>query len=178
MTRYGMLIDTNKCVGCYACRVACQMQNNLPVKEAFVRYDEIETGKYPNVHAEHVPLACMHCSDAPCVGVCPTAASYINADGVVLVNKDRCIGCKYCMAACPYGARIQHATGEVEKCRFCVLADDGSTPEPACASTCISGARIFGDLDDPASDISKAVVKKNAKPIAGDLTRAKVFYVR
>ena len=179
MARYGMVIDTTKCVGCFACRVACQMQNSLNVKEAFIRYNEIETGKYPVVRAEHVPLACMHCSDAPCVAVCPTGASYINADGVVLVNADRCIGCKYCMNACPYGARIvNEAEGTVEKCRFCVLSDDGSVPEPACVSTCITGARTFGDLDDPKSDINKLIIKKNAKPIAGDLTDAKVFYVR
>jgi len=174
-----MLIDTTKCVGCYACRVACQMQNSLHVTDSFIHYDEVEKGTFPNVRNEHVPLACMQCKDAPCVSVCPTGASYINADGVVLVNSERCIGCKYCMNACPYHARIQDQdTGVAEKCRFCILADDGSVPDPACVSTCITGARIFGDLSDPNSDISLAIIKKNAKPIAGDLTASKVYYVR
>jgi Fe-S-cluster-containing dehydrogenase component len=174
-----MLINTTRCVGCYACRVACQMQNSLPATDAYIRYEEVESGSYPTVYAEQVPLQCQHCEDAPCVNVCPTGASYINNEGIVLVNGERCIGCKYCMTACPYNARVQdHATGEVEKCRFCVWHDDGSVPEPACVDTCITGARIFGDLDDPASEIAKAVVDRNAKPLAPGLTRAKIYYVR
>jgi Fe-S-cluster-containing dehydrogenase component len=83
------------------------------------------------------------------------------------------------MTACPYNARIQdHETGEVEKCRFCVWRDDGSVPEPACVGTCVTGARLFGDLDDPTSAISQAIVSYNAKPIAADLTKAKIYYVR
>jgi len=179
MARYGMLINTRRCAGCFACRVACQMNNSLPSSASFIRYETLEEGTYPNVRAEQVPLQCQHCEDAPCVRVCPTGASYINDDGVVLTNPDRCIGCKYCMVACPYGARIQdEEEGFVEKCRFCVFEDDGSVPAPACVSTCITHARIFGDLDDPKSDISEAIIKYNAKPLAGDLTKAKIFYVR
>ncbi|MDR0308669.1 MAG: 4Fe-4S dicluster domain-containing protein [Coriobacteriales bacterium] len=191
MARYGMLIDASKCVGCFACRVACQMQNSLDVHESFIHYEEIESGSFPIVRNEHIPIACMHCEDAPCQAVCPTAATYTNADGVVLVDHSRCIGCKYCMTACPYQARVQNkATGVAEKCRFCVFtggggnngsgsgSGSGSEPKPACVDTCITGARIFGDLDDPASDVAKAIIKTNAKPIAGDLTKVKVFYVR
>jgi Fe-S-cluster-containing dehydrogenase component len=179
MARYGMLINTTRCVGCFACRVACQMQNSLPPHDSYIRYEELESGTYPKVYAEQIPLQCQHCEDAPCVSVCPTGASYINDDGVVLVDRERCIGCKYCMTACPYNARIQdHETGEVEKCRFCVLSDDGSVPEPACVNTCVTKARIFGDLDDPKSEISQAIVSYNAKPIAPGLTRAKIYYVR
>jgi Fe-S-cluster-containing dehydrogenase component len=155
------------------------MQNNLPPSDSYIRYDELESGTYPHVYAEQIPLQCQHCEDAPCVAVCPTGASYVNADGVVLVDRERCIGCKYCMTACPYNARIQdHETGEVEKCRFCVLTDDGQVPEPACVGTCVTGARIFGDLDDPSSDLSKAIVSHNAKPLAPGLTEAKIYYVR
>ena len=178
MTRYGMLINTKKCIGCYACRVACQRQNNLLPTEDFIRYEEHEVGTYPNVRVETVPLQCMHCEDAPCAAVCPTHATYITDSGVVLVDEEKCIGCKYCMAACPYGARIvQEKTGVVEKCRFCWDGEKPGNP-PACVGTCISGARIFGDLDDPDSDISKEIVATNAQPIAGDLTKSKVFYVR
>lgn len=177
MSRYGMLINTKRCVGCYACRIACQMKNDLASNEGFVRFQHLETGSYPTVHSEVVPLQCMHCEDAPCAKVCPTHATYINDSGVVLVDESKCIGCKYCMAACPYEARIVlKESGVVEKCRFCW---DGDKPgEPSCVKTCITEARVFGDLDDPSSDISKAVEKYNAQPLAGNLTQAKIFYVR
>lgn len=177
MTRYGMLINTKRCVGCFACRLACQMKNELEPEETFIKYDMLERGTYPSVHAEVVPSQCMHCEDAPCQKVCPTHATYTTGDGVVLVDPERCIGCKYCMAACPYGSRIQiEATGIIEKCRFCY--HDGQVGSPACVGTCVTGARVFGDLDDPESEISKAIAKTNALPIAGDLTKSKIFYVR
>ena len=88
-------------MGCYACRVACQMVNGLESDEAFIKFDEMEQGVYPNVYAEVVPVQCMHCEDAPCEAVCPTHATYTTDSGVVLVDEERCIGCKYCMAACP-----------------------------------------------------------------------------
>ena len=180
MTRYGMLINTKKCVGCYACRMACQMINKLEPEEAFISYKEIEQGTYPSVYAETVPVQCMHCEDAPCVAVCPTGAAYIGADGIVGVDEGRCIGCKYCMAACPYQVRVHNEkTGTVDKCRFCtVSAETSGTKMCSCVEACLTGARIFGDLDDPASDISKEIAATNAQPIAGDLTKSKVFYVR
>ena len=178
MARYGMLINTKKCIGCYACRVACQRQNNLLPTEDFIRYEEHEVGTYPNVRVETVPLQCMHCEDAPCVAVCPTGAAYIGADGIVGVDHGRCIGCLYCMAACPYGVRIQiEKTGVIEKCRFCWYEGEPGNP-PACVGTCISGVRVFGDLDDPDSDISREIARTNAQPIAGDLTESKIYYVR
>ena len=180
MTRYGMLINTKKCVGCYACRMACQMINKLEPEEAFISYKEIEQGTYPSVYAETVPVQCMHCEDAPCAAVCPTGAAYIGADGIVGVDEGRCIGCKYCMAACPYQVRVHNEkTGTVDKCRFCtVSAETSGTKMCSCVEACLTGARIFGDLDDPASDISKEIAATNAQPIAGDLTKSKVFYVR
>ncbi|CEG29344.1 4Fe-4S dicluster domain-containing protein [Bacillus sp. B-jedd] len=178
MARYGMMIDTRKCVGCYACRVSCQMQNELPVEVSFIKFHEKETGIFPNVRNEIMPVQCQHCEDAPCESVCPTKATYTTEEGIVLVDPDKCIGCKYCMVACPYQARTQdHLTGVVEKCRFCseLVAEGG---QPACVSTCISNARIFGDLDDPNSEVSKAIVKYNAKPLRPDLGKAKIYYVR
>ena len=105
MARYGMLINTKKCIGCYACRVACQRQNNLLPTEDFIRYEEHEVGTYPNVRVETVPLQCMHCEDAPCVAVCPTGAAYIGADGIVGVDHGRCSG-----VPLP-GARAQRGDG-------------------------------------------------------------------
>ena len=112
--------------------------------------------------------------------MCPTGAAYIGADGIVGVDEGRCIGCKYCMAACPYQVRVHNEkTGTVDKCRFCtVSAETSGTKMCSCVEACLTGARIFGDLDDPASDISKEIAATNAQPIAGDLTKSKVFYVR
>ena len=95
-----------------------------------------------------------------------------------LVDEEKCIGCKYCMAACPYGAPIvQEKTGVVEKCRFCLDCEKPCNP-PACVGTCISGARIFGDLDDPDSEINQAIAKYHSQPLADNLTVSKIYYVR
>jgi Fe-S-cluster-containing dehydrogenase component len=98
---------------------------------------------------------------------------------VVVVETGRCIGCKYCVAACPYQVRVQNEeTGTVDKCRFCTISALNGTKMCSCVTACLTGARIFGDLDDPQSELSKAIVELNAHPLAGDLTKAKVFYVR
>ena len=179
MARYGMLIDTRRCVGCFACRVACQMKNTLAPREGFIHFEHLETGTFPQVRSEVVPMQCMHCADAPCEVVCPTGATYINEAGVVLVDEGKCIGCKYCMAACPYSVRmVEEESGVVEKCRFCWSDEMDGPNSPSCVSTCIADARIFGDLDDPESDVSKAIAELGAQPIAGDLTQANIYYVR
>lgn len=180
MTRYGMIINTKKCIGCYTCRVACQRQNTLDSKQDFIRFKEQEQGRYPALGVETIPLQCMHCEDAPCVAVCPTGASYKGTDGIVCVDQGRCIGCKYCMAACPYQVRVfNESTGTVDKCRFCtVSAVVSGTKMCSCVEACLTNARIFGDLDDPTSEISQALISLGAKPIAGDLTHVNVFYVR
>ena len=147
MARYGMLINTKKCVGCYACRVACQRQNNLLPTEDFIRYEEHEVGTYPNVRVETVPLQCMHCEDAPCVAVCPTGASHKLEDGTVQVDKEKCIGCQFCAMSCPYGVRYLNETERVvEKCTLCEqkIAQDEL---PQCVAQCGGRARFFGDLE-------------------------------
>ena len=180
MARYGMLINTKKCIGCYACRTACQRHNDLLPDESFIRFEEREVGKYPNVTVEHIPQQCMHCEDAPCASVCPTGAAHMGSDGIVEVDHGRCIGCLYCMAACPYQVRTRNSkTGEVDKCRFCTLSSyENGTKMCSCVDACLTGARIFGDLDDSDSEISKEIARTGAAPIAGDLTRAKIYYVR
>ncbi len=179
MARYGMLINTKKCIGCFACRLACQNQNHLLDDEAFIRYETKETGTYPAVHMETVPLQCMQCEDAPCVSVCPTGASHFGPDGIVEVDQGRCIGCKYCMAACPYQVRVVNSqTGTVGKCRYCVANTGSGQDASNCVTACPTGVRIWGDLDDPDSEISREIERTNAQPIAGDLTKSKVYYVR
>ncbi len=179
MTRYGMLIDTTACIGCFACRTACQVQNNLLPSEAFIRFEQHESGTYPAARLATVPLQCMQCSDAPCVQVCPTGASHRTEDGIVTVDHGRCIGCKYCMAACPYQVRTQNEeTGVVDKCRLCTASAQEGTAMSSCVEVCPVKARIFGDLDNPESELSKAIVERNAMPLASDLTQANVWYVR
>lgn len=179
MARYGMLIDTTKCIGCYACRIACQNQNHLPADVSFVDFHEFERGAFPCVKVETVPTQCMHCEDAPCQAVCPTGATFTDPDGIVRIDPERCIGCKYCMAACPYQARVvNEETGAVDKCRFCTVSALDGTEMCTCVTACPTGVRIFGDLDDPESEVSKAIAETNAQPIDGDLTAAKIFYVR
>lgn len=180
MTRYGMLINTGKCIGCYTCRTACQNQNGLLPSEDFIRYEQREAGTGSNVSVENVPLQCMHCEDAPCVNVCPTGAAHYGADGIVSVDHGRCIGCLYCMAACPYQVRVRNPqTGEVDKCRFCtVSSSDYGIRSTTCVEACPTNARIFGDLDDPESELVKEIARTKAAPIAGDLTKAKIYYAR
>jgi Fe-S-cluster-containing dehydrogenase component len=174
-----MLIDTTRCIGCFTCRVACQRQNSLGPEVGLVRFEEHERGTYPLVSLEHVPLQCMHCQDAPCVGVCPTGASFKGGGGIVGVDPGRCIGCKYCMAACPYRVRsFDEASGTVDKCRFCAVQTLSGAATCTCVDACPTSARIFGDLDDPTSELSRAIVERNALPIAGGLTQVSVFYVR
>ena len=180
MTRYGMLIDTTNCIGCYACRTACQRQNGLDAEVDYIRYEERETGVLPFVHYETVPLQCMHCEDAPCVSVCPTGASHIGPDGIVTVDHGKCIGCLYCVAACPYQVRVRNSkTGGVDKCRFCNVSNyENGTKMATCVTACPTGVRIFGDLDDPDCELVKEINRTHAEPIAGDLTESKVYYVR
>ncbi|MEI7449811.1 MAG: 4Fe-4S dicluster domain-containing protein [Desulfomonile sp.] len=179
MPRYGIAVDTTKCIGCHACRVACQNQNGLEFKEAYNWIKQRDRGKFPAFGSEFVPVQCNHCEKAPCQRVCPTGATYTTSEGVVLVNPKTCVGCKYCMEACPYKVRIvEHHKGIVEKCRFCIeLVREGGAP--ACVTTCPTQVRIFGDLDDPNSEISQFVAQHRAQPLRPDLdTRPKIFYRR
>jgi len=197
MARYGMVIDITKCVGCEGCVAACSMENHTPYWRGLYRthIEEHVTGTYPNVGRQFVPRLCMHCENPPCQDVCPTGATYTTEDGIVRVDQDRCIGCGYCMIACPYDARypfeqdyiaeakqrygqeIVHHNGHADKCDFCVhRLKQGLLP--ACVETCPLHARIFGDLDDPNSEVAKLVASGKAKPLRPELgTKPKVFYI-
>ena len=155
---YGMLIDLKKCVGCHACAVACKEAHGTPpgITRSHVKR-EFE-GEYPDATMHIVPMLCMHCENPPCVEACPTeGATYKREDGIVVVDKEKCIGCKYCMMACPYGVRSwSPSENVVEKCTLCgQLTAAGE--QPKCVAACCGSARFYGDLDDPESDASKAL---------------------
>lgn len=157
--QYTILIDINKCVGCGSCIVACKQEHGLKLGEYWTHIQEIGPfGKYPDLNSLYwVPIACQQCYDPSCVKVCPTGASYKRDDGIVLINPDKCIGCQYCTMNCPYDVRVYNKEkGIVEKCTLCVHRISAGL-EPACVTACVSKARIFGDLDDPNSDASKAL---------------------
>jgi len=182
-TKLGLVIDLDICVGCHACAVNCKEWNASGHSTPMTDYDPYgadPTGVWFNrIHSfevlnengdnrtVHFPKSCLHCEDAPCVTVCPTGASYKrDDDGIVLVNADICIGCKLCSWACPYGAReYDRDQGVMKKCTLCVDKIynenlDAESRVPACVSTCPAGARHFGDLGDPGSEVSKLVAAR------------------
>lgn len=157
MKKKTMVIDLDRCIGCYACEVSCKMENNVDLG---VTYNKVltmgPTGTFPKLEMYYLPSVCQSCYDAPCVEVCPTEASYINEDGAILVDKSKCIGCLSCMEACPYGARsFNKKTEVVEKCTLCSHLTGGDSP--ACVKACCSKARFVGDIEDPDSTVSRAI---------------------
>lgn len=158
MARNCLVVDLNRCIGCYGCEVACKQENNITVGEYWNKVLEVGPfGDLPHIRKYWLPTMCQQCEDAPCIHVCPTGASFRNEDGVVLVNKEVCIGCKYCMIACPYGVRGWNPDEHVvEKCTLCQQRTSVGQ-EPACVVNCCGEARFYGDLDDPDSPASKAI---------------------
>jgi len=233
---YGMVIDASKCDGCQACVYACKVQNNVPtLDDARINISWIWVvtlkQKFPNAKERFVPMLCYHCEKAPCVQVCPVQATFVREKGrVVLIDKHRCIGCRYCMVACPYRARYFNfkdpkeileeewrnpdeqnpevplnvkkeirrilelegsvgvrnpevplrRDGVVESCTFCVQRIDKGL-KPACVETCKrlhKGAMVFGDFNDPDSDVSKLVASGKVLQVRADLgTEPKVYYI-
>lgn len=175
--RYGMVVDLKKCVGCHACSAACKAENNVPANTFRTRVKETEQGEFPQVQIDFVKQACMHCQDAPCVRVCPSGASHYSELGTVEVTQDICVGCGYCVEACPYRARMfNHETGLPEKCSLCHhRLKEGQ--RPACETTCIGNAIVTGDLNDPNSEVSKAFAK-GAQPLHEEYkTKPSIFYI-
>jgi molybdopterin-containing oxidoreductase family iron-sulfur binding subunit len=186
--RWGMLIDTTKCGnGCNACVTACNTENALDGKTGEQDSQWIRKLKIKNLESgfEHeLPMLCQHCEHPPCVDVCPTGASMKRADGIVLVDRHICIGCRYCMMACPYKARsfvheplheqnpeVPRGKGCVESCTFCVQRVDRDQ-QPACVEACTAEghqAMLFGDLNDPESPVSKALRSQASVEVRADL---------
>ncbi|MDH5355136.1 MAG: 4Fe-4S dicluster domain-containing protein [Gammaproteobacteria bacterium] len=177
--QYAMLIDTRRCTGCHACSVACKAEYDVPlgVNRSWVEY--VEKGDYPNVTRNFLPRLCNHCDHPDCVSVCPTGATYKREeDGVVVIDEDVCIGCGYCIQACPYDMRfLNPVTGTAEKCDFCEhLVSKGI--QPACVETCIGSARIFGDINDPTSEIAQMIATNPVSVLRPDKgTEPNVYYI-
>lgn len=227
MTTYGMVIDLHRCTGCAACIIGCKNENNLSEDVAWSSKITRTVGKFPNVRYDYIPTLCNHCANAPCVAACPTGAMHKADGGLTMHDPDKCIGCRYCMAACPYDvihfnaaephprwqeetALIPEATsspielvetvggttipyynaereetlpgirpqGVVEKCTFCDhRLKKGELPY--CVEVCPANARIFGDLDDPDSEVNALIGKYHTSRLREDMgTEPRVFYIR
>ena len=206
MARYGMAIDTKRCVGCNACTTACKMANNVPDDIFWTRAltrggDEVDTptGTFPNLSMRYYTVGCQHCENPACVKACPVGATYKDPEtGIVRQDYDRCIGCRMCMAACPYtGVRSfnwqepknqmgfaigdadapKHQKHTVEKCTFCYQrTSKGETP--ACMDLCPARARHWGDLDDPNSEISQLIASRPYEQLLTERgTQPNVYYL-
>lgn len=175
--RYGMAIDLKTCMGCASCVVACKVENRVDEEYSRCRVVERTTGEFPNLTLNLYSERCNQCAEAPCVSNCPTGASHYGDGGIVLVKESLCTGCKACIAACPYNARFINERGVAEKCTFCVeRVRQGQ--EPACVSTCPSNAMIFGDLDNPASLLSRTLASRaHHSLLAAAGTKPNVFYL-
>ena len=161
MARNCIVVNIDRCTGCYACQVACKMQNEVALGLAWNKVKIVgPVGEYPKMVRYPLPTMCQECENAPCLEVCPTGATYRDEEtGVILIDSEQCIGCQACMQACPYGQRCYNEqAGVVEKCNLCHdLTAKGELP--ACVKSCSAGARFYGDLDDPESDVSKELAK-------------------
>lgn len=159
--QYGFVIDQEACIGCHACTVACKAENGVPVGDfrTWVKY--VETGRFPDVKRHFAVLRCNHCTDAPCVTICPVNALVKRDDGIVDVDRQACIGCRACMQACPYDALYMNEDlHAVEKCHFCAHRVEKGL-EPACVTVCPVGAIIPGDFHDADSPVSQLIRKRD-----------------
>ena len=178
MANYGFAIDLRKCIGCHACTIACKAEHDIPIGVNRCWVKTVEKGAFPDTRRFFFPVLCNQCTDAPCVRICPTSALFKRRDGIVDLHGDSCIGCRACMEACPYDQLfIDPNTHTAEKCNFCANRVENKLL-PACVSVCPTECRIFGDLDDPASEVAR-IVQREAfmvrKPEKG--TGPKIFYL-
>lgn len=188
MTKWAMVADLRRCVGCQTCTAACKQANDTPVGVQWRRVLDLEVGEYPAVKRAFVPVGCMHCDDPPCMTVCPSTATRKRADGIVTIDADLCIGCAYCAVACPYDARYK-VNGVATKCTFCAHRIDagmakGLTPgidpdaTPVCVNSCIAGALHFGDAAKPDSNIAQLLAENQHFRLNEELgTGPNIYYL-
>ncbi|HEY97170.1 MAG TPA: 4Fe-4S dicluster domain-containing protein [Dehalococcoidia bacterium] len=215
MTNWGMIIDLQKCIGCYSCMISCKQEHFLPPGVFWNRVIIGEDGKYPAVNKQIYPVLCNHCVEAACVKACPTRATTRRDDGIVIIDYDKCVGCRYCLIACPFQQRTFYTDGEKEyfpgqglteyeeigrrlypletgtvmKCNFCSERIDAGIEKglkpgtdreatPACVIACPTEARVFGDLDDPNSEVSRKLREEKGVQLHPEYgTEPSVYYV-
>lgn len=177
MTRYAMTVDEKLCVTCNACVIACKNENDIPEGVARCWTVQIERGTFPLLSVETRSERCNHCENAPCVSACPTGASHYEDGGIVVVDPNKCVGCKACIVACPYEVRYMHPEGHVDKCTFCIhRVRQGQ--DPACVAVCPTDALSFGDLDDPRSVVRlKLESRKHEVLKPEEDTRPRLFFL-
>src|SRR5574340_26070 len=198
---WGMVIDLKLCIGCNTCVAVCKMRNGTPKGIFWNRVLEEEVGTFPAAKRIFWPVRCMQCEEPACVEACPTGASHQReGDKLVIVDQEKCVGCKACMLACPYEARFMwdgagsyydegltpferqgypnHLAGAVQKCNFCASRLDEGL-KTSCAEACLTGAIMFGDLDDPASEVSQALAEPRVRMrLREELgTRPSIYYL-
>ncbi len=199
---YGMGIEIDKCIGCNRCAVACKAENDVPdvpfyfrtwverytiTRDGDVSVENISLGPRKEtaqdvrevVRTFFVPKLCNHCQNPPCVQVCPVNATFTTQDGAVIVDAERCIGCRYCIQACPYGARYLHPrTKTADKCTFCYHRVVKGL-QPACVEVCPTQARVFGDLRSKASRLVRFTRMNKIHVLKPQLnTEPKVYYAQ
>ncbi|APE96165.1 4Fe-4S dicluster domain-containing protein [Halodesulfurarchaeum formicicum] len=176
--QWAFYFDANKCIGCHACTVACKNQNDLdPESATWRRVVQSGQGEFPDYEEISVSISCMHCEDPPCETVCPTGAiEKRDSDGIVTVNRDKCIGCHYCAWSCPYGAPKFDGDNKMQKCHMCLgkgagegygspakkHEDDGGE-KPACVDTCVGGALKAGPMDELTKEATEDAVNRATK---------------
>jgi molybdopterin-containing oxidoreductase family iron-sulfur binding subunit len=198
MAKLSIVIDLDLCIGCNACTLACKAEHGTQPGVFWGKVLEHETGRTPAVTRLFLPVLCNHCEDPPCREVCPTRATTVDDDGVVLVDYEKCIGCRACVAACPYMSRtyldreryyfpdtpiprsarqLQGVEGVVQKCNLCVERRRRGEP-PACVEVCPTSCRVFGDLEDPGSSVSELVRSERSFQLLPEKgTAPKVHYL-
>jgi tetrathionate reductase subunit B len=175
--KYVIIVDAAKCIDCKACMVACKVENNVP--EGFWRNRiNVLGGENSSKRTEYQPSQCMQCDDPSCVSACPVGATYKQADGLVVIDPEKCIGCGNCVTACPYNARYRNPAKRIaDKCDFC---EDRLKrgKEPACVVTCPTKTRVFGDINDPASKVAQMVKEEKLLKIAAPHinTQPNIYY--
>jgi len=176
--KYGFIIDNRKCIGCHACTTACKSEHDVAVGVNRTYVKQVEKGEFPDTRRIFSVMRCNHCTDAPCVEICPVEALFTREDGIVDFDNNRCIGCKSCMQACPYDALyIDPNTNTAAKCNYCAHRVDVGR-EPACVTVCPEHAIIAGDMENPHTEISQLLARQQVKvrkPEKG--TNPNLFYI-
>ena len=162
MSQLAMVVEVDRCIGCKGgCQIACKTEHNISLgRSRSTLYSMGPTGEYPNLEMYFLPVMCQQCKDPACAKVCPTGATFkVEEDGVVIIDKDVCIGCRGCLNACPFKCNNYNAEMRVmDKCTLCAERR-AQGEEPACVRNCAGGALHFGDIDDPNSEVSKLLAE-------------------